>query len=158
MAYIVRRPRGWELRESVSTKSGPRSRTLASFRTLTPEVVEHARGRATGEVSAAELRAAARRAGARVAGSTADATATTLLRELAHGRRPRAAVHRLLRDALSDPEEPPTDSERAMSEWIGATLEQRGATLWDLLLLGDELPKRKRPDRLRFPRIESSLS
>ena len=47
MYAIPRRNGSWELREAVATPSGPRSRTLASFRALTPEVIEHARARST---------------------------------------------------------------------------------------------------------------
>lgn len=157
MAYVVRRPSGsWELRESRSTEAGPRSRTLASFRTVTPEVVELARRRAGAPLSAAELRRAASRAGAPIASSVPTAAGATLLAELAAGRRPSAAVRRLLVDALSSSEEVPSDGERAAAPWIAASAEQRGEALRDLLLLADRLPARARAAASRFPRIESS--
>jgi hypothetical protein len=47
MAYVVAtQPGRFEVRESASTPSGPRSRTLASFRELTGEVVEKVQARA----------------------------------------------------------------------------------------------------------------
>lgn len=101
MAYIV--PRGadmWEIRESHTTPAGPRSRTLATFKTLTPSVVEKARSRSSKRLDAGDLRKAAARAGAPVQAPTADRAAAELLGELAEGRRPRAALWRLLLEAL----------------------------------------------------------
>jgi hypothetical protein len=68
MAFVVPAQRGrFEVRESRSTKQGPRSQTLASFTELTDEVIEKARQKAAKPPSAEELRRAARRAGAPVA-------------------------------------------------------------------------------------------
>ena len=65
MAFVVRTKRGeFEIRESRSTPKGPRSRTLATFRELSDEVIEKARARAAKPPDAEELRDAARRAGA----------------------------------------------------------------------------------------------
>jgi hypothetical protein len=47
MAYVVTRPKGrYEIRESVHTPKGPRSRSLANFARLDDEVLERARRRA----------------------------------------------------------------------------------------------------------------
>jgi hypothetical protein len=157
MAYIVSRRSGsWELRESRSTEQGPRSRTLASFRTLTPDVVERARRRAGAPLSAAEIQRAASRAGVPIAGSAPNAAAAKLLAELAEGRAPSAPLRRLLVDALPGSDGGPTDAERAAAPWIAATPEDRGEALRDLLLLADRLPAPRRAAATRFPRIESS--
>jgi hypothetical protein len=156
MAYVVARKTGaWEIRESHSTDVGPRSRTLASFRTLTPDVIERARGRSSKELDADELRRAARRAGAPVVGPGSDAAAGELLAELAAGRRPRPLLARLLVQALSNDATQPTDNAQAAAAWISASPERRGETLRDLLLLVDHLPRRAARGGHPFPRIVS---
>lgn len=156
MAYIVARKTGaWEIRESHSTDAGPRSRTLASFRTLTPAVIERARERSSKDLDADGLRKAARRAGAPVVTPGSDATAGELLAELSAGRRPRPLLVRLLVQALSNDESQPTDNAQAAAAWISASPERRGEALHDLLLLADHLPRRARRERRRFPRIAS---
>lgn len=158
MAYVVSRRSGtWELRESRATKRGPRSRTLASFRTLTPEVVEHAVRRSDGSLSEADIYRAASRAGAPVARAAPDAAAAELLRELTAGRQPSPALRRLLLDALARAGDGPSDAERAAARWIAATADERGEALKDLLLLADRLPAATRSSPpTRFPRIRSS--
>lgn len=157
MAFAVaRRSGGWELRESRSTRAGPRAQTLASFRVLTPEVVERARERAGGSLSAVDIRRAATRAGAPIAPIAPNAAAAALLAELAVGHQPSVAVQRLLVDALPSAEAAPSDSERAAARWIAASLEERGAALRDLLLLADRLPSSSRSAAIRFPRLESA--
>ena len=156
MACITSRKNGrWELRESVSTERGPRSRTLASFRELTPQVLAHARARADHPLTEAEVVRAARRAGAPIAPDPVGERAAGLLADLVSGRRPRPALARLLRSALGEGGESPSHAELAVARWIGASAEERGETLRDLLLLADRLPapRRRRP---RFPRIASS--
>lgn len=157
MAFLTSRREGaWELRESASTPAGPRSRTLASFHVLTQEAIAHAQARATKMLDAAALRRAARRAGAPVAPSAADGATAALLAELAAGRTPRAPLGRLLRDALGDLDEAPTDAARAAGAWVAATPRQRGEALTDLLLLADHLPAPRTTDAPRFPRLESA--
>lgn len=157
MAYVVARKTGaWEIRESHSTAAGPRSRTLASFRTLTPAVIERARARSSKDLDVEELRKAARRAGAPVLTPGSDTAAGELLGEIAAGRRPRPLLARLLVQALSSDENQPTDNAQAAAAWIAASPERRGETLRDLLLLTDHLPRPARRERARFPRIASS--
>jgi len=162
MAYVVARRSGsWEIRESRATPSGPRARTLATFRALTPEVLEHARTRSTGALDAQELRRAALRVGAPVSAGAADRAAGELLAELGAGRGPRPALRRLLMDALQDdgsasaPGHRASDSARAAAAWVTATPQRRGETLWDLLLLTDRLPPARAGASRRFPRIQS---
>jgi hypothetical protein len=157
MAYAVSRPGGtWEIRESRVTAVGPRGRTLATFRTLTPEVIERARARSSQPLSSSELRMIALRAGAPVTARAPNETAGELLAELAKGSRPRPALRRLLLDAI-DPQaaEPVSDSARAAARWVSVSPAQRGETLRDLLLLTDRLPARRTRSRPRFPRIRS---
>ncbi len=155
--YVTRRKGGnWELRESTSTPAGPRSRTLASFRTLTPDVIEHARARATQPVDAAAVRRAAVRSGAPVAASAADRAAGELLAALAHGQAPRASLRALLADALDGAtRQAPSDSARAAAGWVAASARERGEALRDLLLLADRLPPPRTRSTHAFPRIAS---
>lgn len=156
MAYIVARPNGrWEVRESRSTPVGPRSRTLATFKTLTPEVVDRANARSSTPLDRRELHKAALRAGAPVAGGDADRVTGELLAELAAGGEPRPVLRRLLLDTLQ-PGQRTSDSARAAARWATATSLQRGETLRDLLLLTDRLPTRLASASRRFPRVRST--
>jgi hypothetical protein len=159
MAYVVARRGGtWEMRESHTTPAGPRSHTLASFRVLTPEVIERAGARASKPLRAEDLRGAARRAGAPIAPSSPNRAAGELLAELAHGRRPRPALRGLLLAALGVQRDGLSANARAAGAWIGATPSQRGEALRDLLLLTDRLPPGRSLTRPRFPRIHSEPS
>jgi hypothetical protein len=182
MAYVTARPGGtWEIRESVSTPKGPRSRTLASFRTLTSEIVEQARARAAKPLSPDDVRRAARRAGAPVDLATADKAAGDLLRELANGREPHPILRQLLIDALQagppvrlgepartfgsraaaepldahERQAPESlDNARASAAWLTASQAERGDALYDLLLLADQFPpSRSRAEHDGFPRL-----
>jgi hypothetical protein len=156
MAYMVYRPSGtWEVRESRATPAGPRSRTLATFRTLTPEIVARVRARSAKQLSADELRRAASRAGAPIAPSPSDRAAGELLAEVGAGRQPRPALRRLLLAALQDRPDASLDSARSAASWITATAAQRGEALRDLLLLTDSLPPRRAASPLRFPPVAS---
>lgn len=156
MAYVVRRPGGrWELRESRATVSGPRSRTLATFGELTPDVVERARRRSSSELTAAEVRQAAARAGAPIATDPVARASAELLRHLSPASQPPPAHRRLLRNALAPSQDPPTDAERAVAPWIGVDLEVRGEALRELLLLADRIPKPGRRSGPAFPKLDS---
>ncbi len=156
MAYVVARPdERWDLRESFSTGAGPRSRTLASFRTLTPETFAHAGGRSSKPLDERAIRAAARRAGAPVIARNVDHAAAALLAEIASGRSPRGPLRDLLIDALEPGQANVSDSARAAGRWAAATPTQRGETLVDLLALADRLPRARRSGLQRFPRIAS---
>ena len=155
MAFIVSKPNGrWEVRESRRTPDGPRSRSLASFRELTPGVIERVQERASTSVDPEDLRRRALRAGAPVAESEADRAAAALLREAYLNRRPRPALERLLADTFAngDGQRVSHEAER-MKLWAGASGEQRAEALVELLELGDALPKGQRAAKSRFPRI-----
>ena len=156
MTYVTGRPSGtWEVRESHSTAAGPRSRTLATFRTLTPDVISQACDRSSKPLTPAELRKAARRAGAPVAGEDADRAAGELLAEIAAGREPRPLLRALLLDTLAPHSSQISHSARAAGRWASATPQQRGETLRDLLLLVDHLPSSRRGPQVRFPHLRS---
>lgn len=152
MAFIVPRKNGsWEIRETRSTPSGPRSTTLASFRELGDEAIEKASERAAQPLDPEELRGAALRAGAPLEEAPADRAASRLLDELSHGREPRRALRRLLADAINPGEAGLSAEAHAVQEWVGTTPELRGKALRELLGLADALPQRRRPDRSQFP-------
>jgi hypothetical protein len=156
MAFVLDRGAGaWEIRESHATAAGPRSRTLATFRTLTPETIARAQARSSKDLDASELRQAARRAGAPVAAPASDRSAGELLTQLAEGQRPRPLLARLLVQALSADGAKSADNLQAAAAWITASSERRGETLRDLLLLSDYLPRARTRERRRFPRIAS---
>jgi len=156
MAYIAPRKGGsWEIRESHSTPAGPRSRTLATFRTLTPEVISHAQARADRPLRPAELRQAAHRVGAPVTPTRSDRAAAELIAELVSGRRPRPALDQLLADSLQGAPDAASDNARSAAAWIETSPQKRGETLRELLLLADQFPRRERPRRPTFPRIQS---
>ncbi|MFL5898603.1 MAG: hypothetical protein ACJ76D_09105 [Solirubrobacterales bacterium] len=166
MAYVVATKRGrFEVRESASTASGPRSRTLASFRELTGEVVEKVQARADKPPTVAELTRAALKAGAPVRGPELDEAARETLRLMAGGERPDPMLRRLLLDALSDegrsdrPADPKarvSDAARAATQWVGVGVEERAKALRELLELADALPIRLRPREIGFPRLNSA--
>jgi hypothetical protein len=142
MAFVVRRPGGrFEARESRTTPRGPRARTLATFTTLDDDAVALVIERAEAPVDVHALVHAARRAGAPVSvgASPVDIVARALLAELRAGHRPAPALAAALADAVApDPEM--SDAARAAAAWSGATAEERGEALRDLLLLSDRLP------------------
>jgi hypothetical protein len=150
MASVVRRPNGWEIRESVSTESGPRSRTLATFKRLDEARIERARFRASRDFDRAAVINAALRAGAPVDGAPADEHAEALIRALERGGTPRPALRRLLAGHLRN-EPDPTEATTGAAAWLGASAEERGTALIDLLLLADAIPSRRRSSDLSFP-------
>jgi hypothetical protein len=65
MAYVVARPKGrFEIRESLHTPDGPRSRSLAGFDVLSDAVLTKAAGRAQRPFDPEGVLASGRRAGA----------------------------------------------------------------------------------------------
>lgn len=166
MAYVVATKAGrFEVRESASTVSGPRSRTLASFRELTGGVIEKVQARAEKPPTAAELTRSALKAGAPIRGSELDEAARETLRLMANGERPDPMLRRLLLDALADEDRSDrpaasegrvSDAARAATRWIGVGVEERASALRELLELADALPVRLRPHEIGFPRLKSA--
>jgi hypothetical protein len=142
MAFVVRRPGGrFEARETRATARGPRARTLATFATLDDSVVALVIERAETPVDVQGLVHAARRAGAAVTvGATpVDIAARTLLAQLRAGHQPTPELAAAIADAV-EPTPEVSDAARAAAAWSGATPEERGEALRDLLLLSDRLP------------------
>lgn len=165
MAYVVAtKPGRYEVRESVSTPKGPRSRTLVSFRELTLETIEKVRDKSEKPPTAEELTRLALRAGAPIRGSELDNAASETLRRIASGEQPDPKLRRLLIDALSQPEPEDhqpgskkviSDAARAATQWIGVSSEERANALRELLELADALPIRLRPHEIGFPHLRS---
>ncbi|HVN37427.1 MAG TPA: hypothetical protein VMW19_04540 [Myxococcota bacterium] len=162
MAYLARRPGGrFDIRESVLTARGPRSRTLATFRgSLTPEVLERAAHRATRPLDPALLRSRAAELGIPVSERRHDRAARELLGALRAGASLDPGLAHLLREALAaQPASPPPAALREVAEWIGADDALRGRALRDLLRVSDRIVRSRDPVRereaARFPRIRS---
>jgi hypothetical protein len=160
MAYVVARAGGrFELRETSLTRRGPRGRTLATFRVLSPEVMDHAEQRAGRRLDWDAVRRRARRAGAPVASPPADERAGEMLGLLAHGEsitpvRAHLVAHALAPEAVAAPDH----HLRAAGEWAGTDAAARGAALRDVLTLVDAIPAKPRTRPLRFPRLSSDAS
>jgi hypothetical protein len=158
MAFVTSNKRGgFEIRESQTTPKGPRSRTLATFRELTDDVIEKARARAPKPLSAEEVRRAAQRAGAPGAREPIDRAARELIAELGKGRSMDPGLRRMLADLLAEEQKPRSagDAAHSVAEWMTATPDERGRTLVDLLLLADALPHGGRVGKpLEYPPLD----
>jgi len=165
MTYVVATHSGrFEVRESRATDKGPRSRTLATFRELTDEVVEKVQATAVKPPTTEGLKKAALKVGAPIQDSELDEAVKKAVRRIASGDRPRPLLRLLLLDALLDEDGsdqrpgssgPISDAARSASEWIGAAPQERADALRDLLELADALPIRPRPHEIGFPRLKS---
>jgi hypothetical protein len=162
MTHIVRRRRArFEIRESLATPRGPRSRLLASFREpLTPDVIERAAARATRRFDRGALVRRARAAGIAVAPRRREPEVRALLARLHRPDPLDPALAALLRQKLG--ERPQTELPEALAEvaeWVGAGAEKRGAALRELLDLygriADSRPPPRQRQRRRFPRFSS---
>jgi hypothetical protein len=155
MAFVRLRTDGrFEIRESFATPAGPRTRTLATFVTLTDEVVDQAAARATTPFDEDRVRATALKLGAVPDRPLVERAGRQLLAELGRGRPLPVALRELLRAELSPGEESPRPELAAVVPWMSATGHDRGAAVYDLLLLADRIPHR-RQSSLAFPRLRS---
>jgi hypothetical protein len=161
MAYLARRPSGTvQIRESVRTADGPRSRTLASFAgPLDDRILDRAARRATRPFDRDELVARAREMGLGFA-SAAAVAARQLLARLPRTRGLDPMLVGLLREGLAELEGTPvTDDLREAAEWVGRPDDERGATLRDLLRLGDAIVQSRSvtppPRELDYPQIHT---
>jgi hypothetical protein len=162
LAYLVRRASGRvEIRESVATPRGPRSRTLATFRgALTPEVVDEAQRRASRPLERARLEARAAALKVPVTERREDRPARELLAALRSGAAVDPVLVTLLKQALDPLPGVPAPAPLAeVAEWVGADSSRRGAALRDLLRLSDRIARSRQPGRARpqvpFPRFRS---
>ena len=163
MAFVVpTKPGRFEIRESVSTSKGPRSRTLASFTKLDEEAVAKAQAKASAPLDVEGLRRAARRVSAPVAAPPVEQAARELIAELGKGRRLDPTLRRILLDLLRSGRQdgavpsPWHEATHEVAEWMAATPAEKGQALVDLLLLADALPSGGRRGKpLRFPRLDA---
>lgn len=156
MAYLAKgKARSWEIRESTTTDRGPRSRTLATFTELDADVVARALARAQGGLDPDELRREALRKGAPVAPEPTDRAARVLLAGLTRGKSLPPGLAALLAEALVNERPERSEAARMGAEWVDADPADRGAALYDLLLLADQLPAGRRSLSLVFPRLET---
>lgn len=155
MAYVTRKPGNrFEIRESVATPRGPRSRTLATFRELDDAVLAHARERARRDLEADVIRARARALGAPVKeGREVDRVARALIAQLGRGERPAPVLIGILRHLLGNSTESLGEEVPDTLPWIGASLSERGRAARDLARLTDRLPTPKVQPPLAFPGI-----
>ena len=163
MAYLVKRAgERIEIRESLSTPRGPRSRQLARFSgVLTPAVLAEAEARATRPFDAAALERRARVLGIPVELRAPEHEARALLARLRRGDPLDPVLAGLLGRALADlPTAPVPDGLEEVAEWVGATPAARGAALRDLLdTCGRIAASRPPPGETRyqsFPRFSSA--
>ena len=155
MASVVSNRRGgWEIRESIATPKGPRSKTLATFRSLNDEILERAAERAGRPFDREGVIRIARRVGAEVAVATEERSARTLITQLARGDKISPGLAGALVGYL-ERSNPPKLSPEAMqaAEWAGVSPADRGRALHDLLLLADALPQGRAGKSLKFPRM-----
>jgi len=162
MAFLVRRSRDRvEIRESLATPRGPRSRLLASFaEPLSPDALERAAARATRPFDRAALLRRARRSGIEVAERSREPEARAMLARLRRRDPLDPALAAALRNALADlPETGLPESLAEVAEWVGASSAQRGKALRDLLDLYGRIatsrPVPRRREERRFPRLSS---
>src|SRR5690242_6322869 len=149
MAFLVRRPGGrFEIRESRATPSGPRARTLATFRVLTGDVLTQARARAHAPFDTAKIKARAAELRVPRRSSVAAATAERLIAQLRAGELLPAAVAAELRSLLPSDSDALPDTLSDAREWLGVDDATRGRAVVDLLLLADAIPHRRPPDEI----------
>ncbi len=165
MAYLVHRGSDrFEIRESLATARGPRSRRLVGFRgPLTRDVLSRAAARAQRPFDSRALVRRARAAGVDFVERSREPEARALLSRLHRSDPLDPRLAAVLRAALFRvPEEPLPDELEDVSEWVGATAADRGRALRDLLDLYGRIaasrPPPPQPEKPRFPRIASRLA
>ncbi len=155
MAYVIHRSDGrFEIRESVHTERGPRARTLATFRTLDDDVLDHAARRATRVFDRAVVVERAVERGAEYVPADTAALAASLIRSIATGGRLPATLAAALRHQIGDRGSLP-DTIPPLIDWLGASLADRGDALRNLLRMTDRLPPPRRRGSQQYPRISS---
>ena len=161
MAYLyVRKSGRVEIREAHSTPSGPRSRTLASFKgTLTEEHLDRAESASARGFDRDAICRRARELGVSIARSSADSHARALIAQLRHGARLDPVLGSVLREQLEGGESTPVPDDLGdVIEWIGASEHERGSALRDVLRLYDRITRSRdavrEPEAARFPRFD----
>lgn len=155
MAFVIRKPgQRFEIRESRHTPAGPRSKTLASFRILNRNVLRLAASRSAAPIDEASIARRAAELGAQVE-LVADVTevALGLVESLRRGDDLKPGAAAMLKAVLGCRGGQVDDAAaQAAAEWIGTSDAKRGEALVELLLLGEQLPRRDRGE-MAFPPI-----
>lgn len=135
MASLVRRKDGRsEIRETLSTPRGPRSRTLAVFRELTDKDLEKAERRATRPFDRGRILRRARELGVPRYGESASRAARALLAELHAGRPLEPVLVAALGEALAGrPETAVPKSIAPLLPKLAADAVERGEELREVL-------------------------
>ena len=162
MAYLVRQTSGTvQIRESIRTDRGPRSRMLASFRgALDDRVLDRAARTASRPLDREDLIAKAQAMGVGWTPSTSVA-ARQLVKRLRRGGGLDPVLVGLLKESLAGMLEMElADDLDEAADWVGASDEERGATLRGLLRLTDAIARSRDPlSPARgelYPRIDSA--
>jgi len=156
MAFVVARRDGrFEIRESTATPRGPRARTLATFRAITPEVLDLAESRAVGRFDRQRIEARALELGAANDDAAATRAGWDLVARLASGDGIPPTLRSALASQLGADAARLADSIPPVLEWLGVGLHERGDALRDLLRMTDRLPARSHRPGRAFPRIAS---
>lgn len=162
MAYFVRRPHERvEIRESVSTPAGPRSRMLASFvGALFPETLETAAREATRPFDRDALREKAETLGIPIALRRDEPELRAAIARLRSDEPIDPVLLAALRDALRIHNVVPLPEDSAeIALWIGASDEARSDALRGLLRASDRIvrarPARRAREEKAFPRFSS---
>ncbi len=160
MATIIARTDGrYEIRESVTTPRGPRSRTLAIFRELTPEVLDHAATRARDPLDRDEIVARAAELGLHVKRIAGDVDTAEFVRRVRSGTSWPTHVRAVQTATGSVRTEPLPGHLEPMVDWMGVDDETRSRTLVDLLGLADAIMQHRENararERLRFPPLSA---
>lgn len=165
MAYLVRRGSDrFEIRESVATARGPRSRRLVGFRgRLTPDVLARAAARAQRPFDPRALVRRARALSIEVVDRSREPEARALLARLRRADRLDPRLAAVLRAALSrEPESRIPEELEDVADWVGASAADRGSALRQLLDLYGRIAASRTPgsqrEKPRFPRIASRLA
>ena len=158
MAYIVSRKDGrFEIRESMATPRGPRSRTLATFRRLSDEVLDHAESRARTRFDRRAIRQRAETRGVPQHVADPARRARRLLEDIVQDRPVPSRLIEAIRAQIDlIPRSDAPDTLPPATGWLGATAADHGDALRDLLRVADRIPMRPRPDATPFPRIRSA--
>lgn len=128
-----------------------------TFRELSATVLAQAEARARTPFDRARVEERALTAGVPQARQETARLAWQLLADLETGHPVPAALAGALAARLAIQAEAMPDTLAPLSDWFGATLQERGEALRDLLRLTDRIPPRPRRRGKRFPRIASAL-
>lgn len=155
MTTIISRKDGrYEIRESAMTSRGPRSRTLAIFKWLSSEVLDHAHRRASRPFDDASVRRRAEEIDVPWVGPSGAADALSILAMAARGGVPPVFVAAIREAFGRTSTERLPDTIPPMLDWVGVDDEKRGRAVRDVLGMADAILRSRGGTRrgpTRFP-------